>query len=343
MTKKQVLLFLVLSLLLLSFAPVTVQADNGEDSIEVYFNDPGEETRDRTLQNMILSDIDEAQERIYIATYNFTDTRSGEALQEAVRDGVEVRLVIHSENADSDVIRSMEKAGVKVVTSNSDGLMHSKFIVIDQDITISGSANMTPGSFFYDNNYMIRIVSSEVNAIFRDEFNEMFLDKKFGAASPKTEPAPILTLADGTRLLIRFSPEDGVEDSLLSLIHASKESIYVLAYSFASDDLGQALIDRYDDGLDVIVIFEGEKAFTDGGGEAENLQRAGVPIYLDGSDDNLMHQKVFIFDESVVSAGSYNFTRSAETRNDEQVLIIQNEAIVNAFLEEFDKIYADSK
>ncbi len=338
MTKKQILLLLSLNLFILSLISVLPAMAAADNAIEVFFNDPTASQRDRTLQDMILDGISDAQERIYVATYNFTDTKTADALKDAVRDGLEVRLVIHYENADSDVVRSLEKAGVKVVVSDSNGLMHSKFIVIDQDLTISGSANMTPGSFFYDNNYMIRIVSSDVNALFRDEFNEMFLDKKFGSASPRSEPAPILTLDDGTRVLVRFSPEDGIEESLLSLIEASKESIYVLAYSFASDDLGQALIDRYDDGLDVIVVFEDEKAFTDGGGEAINLRQAGVPIFMDGCDDCLMHQKVFIFDKSVVSAGSYNFTRSAEIRNDEQVLIIQNEAIVNAFLEEFDKI-----
>jgi phosphatidylserine/phosphatidylglycerophosphate/cardiolipin synthase-like enzyme len=343
MLKKGIPAIIAFSLLFCGLIiPAHAAADKNESSIEVFFNDPGNK-KDRTLQEMIIGEINNATDRIYVATYNFTDTKSAEALIKAARQGVEVRLVIHSENSDNDLIRNLDKNGIHIRKSNSDGLMHAKYLVIDNDLTISGSANMTVGSFFYDNNYMIRIISPEVNAIFRDEFNEMFIDKKFGSNSPKSKPASIITLDDGTRLLIRFSPEDGINNTLLSLVNAAKESIYVLAYSFASNDLGQALINRYDQGLDVIVIFEEEKAFTDSGGEAEFLEKAGVPIYLDGNDGNLMHEKVIIFDETVVSAGSYNFTRSAETRNDEQVLIIQNEDIVDAFMEEFDKIYADAR
>lgn len=343
MLKKGIPAIVAFSILFCGLIPAYAAADKNGSSIEVFFNDPGSKNKDRTLQDMILSEINNAGDRIYVATYNFTDTKSAEALIKAVRRGVEVRLVIHSGNANNDVIGEMDKGGVHIVESVSDGLMHAKYMILDKNLTISGSANMTPGSFFYDNNYMIRIISPEVNAIFRDEFNEMFIDKKFGSNSPKSKPASIITLDDGTRLLIRFSPEDGINNTLLSLVNAAKESIYVLAYSFASNNLGQALINRYDEGLDVIVVFEEEKAFTDSGGEAEFLKRAGVPIYLDGNDDNLMHEKVFIFDESIVSAGSYNFTRSAETRNDEQVLIIQNEEIVDAFMDEFDKIYEDAK
>lgn len=326
-------LFLGISQIFVSASPERKQ----DTSIEVYFNDPFDEKQDRTIQSMILDAIENAESQIDIATYNFTDTWSRDALVQAMNRGVEVRIVIHSENSDKDVLRALENQGAEIQKSRSDGLMHSKFIVIDQDITISGSANMTPGSFFYDNNFMILIRDNEVAALFRDEFDEMFVDKKFGSNSPQTESTGVITLDDGTRLLILFSPEDSIENVLESLTYASKESIHMLAYSFSSDDLGKALISQYDDGVNVEVIFEKDKAYTDGGGEAEFLKRAGVPIYMDGLD-GLMHEKVMIFDESVVAAGSYNYTRAADERNDEQVLIISSKEIADLFLAEFEKI-----
>ena len=56
-----------------------------------------------------------------------------------------------------------------------------------------------------------------------------------------------------------------------------------------------------------------------------------------------MHEKVIILDNSVVIAGSYNFTRSADKRNDEQVLVIQSSDIANQFLSEFDKILEEAR
>ncbi len=311
-------------------------------SIQVFFNDPWEKQRDDTLQRVILDAIADAEYSIDLATYNFTDTKTRDALVVAQRRGVQVRIVIHSENADKDAIRALEKAGIGVVASQSNGLMHAKYIVIDRRITISGSANITPGSFFYDNNFMILVDDKVVSELFRAEFEEKFTDRKFGSASPKTPSADIITLADGTRLLVRFSPDDSVENNLIAIAQAGKESIYLLAYSFASDPIGETLIHRYDAGLNVEVIFEKDKAYTDDGGEAEKLKRAGIPIYLDGSD-GLMHEKAIIFDKSVVAAGSYNFTRSADTRNDEQLLIIDNEFIAEEFLAEYEKILMQSE
>ncbi|OQA25258.1 MAG: Cardiolipin synthase [Chloroflexi bacterium ADurb.Bin344] len=84
-------------------------------------------------------------------------------------------------------------------------------------------------------------------------------------------------------------------------------------------------------------IFE-EESSDQYGSEAAYLIRNGIPTYMDGLTDGLMHEKAMIFDESVVAAGSYNFTRAAETVNDEQILIIDNRKIADQFEEEFEKI-----
>ena len=49
--------------------------------------------------------------------------------------------------------------------------------------------------------------------------------------------------------------------------------------------------------------------------------------------------KVFIIDGKIVAFGSYNFSQSAEERNDENVLIVYNEAIAGEFLKEFERVW----
>jgi phosphatidylserine/phosphatidylglycerophosphate/cardiolipin synthase-like enzyme len=61
-------------------------------------------------------------------------------------------------------------------------------------------------------------------------------------------------------------------------------------------------------------------------------------VRLDGND-GLMHNKVLIIDRRIVVTGSYNFTSSAETHNDENVVIISSPEFASRFLEEFQKIY----
>jgi phosphatidylserine/phosphatidylglycerophosphate/cardiolipin synthase-like enzyme len=335
--KKHLIVFLLMIIFCLNAAAALAAP------IEVYFNDPYHKEKDRTIQNMILNDIKRAKKTIDIATYNYTDTKTAQALIDAVHRGVKVRMVIDEDNANRKVINQLHKGGVSIVAAQSSGLMHAKYIIIDGKIVISGSANMTLASFSDDNNFMIRMESPEAAKVFTAEFEEMFLDLIFGEKSPKTKAAPSIKLDDGTTVYIRFSPDDGIDDMIESLIKAANDSIYILAYSFASRDIAERLQAADRDGLDVIVICEDSKAYTDGGGQCGPLAESGLDVYVDGFANKLMHEKVIILDNSVVIAGSYNFTRSADKRNDEQVLVIQSRDIANLFLGEFDKILEEAK
>ena len=335
--KKAAIIFITVIILCLNIGAVFA------DELEVYFNDPYKNSKDRTIQNMILKDIKGARKTIDLATYNYTDTKTAEALIDAVHRGVKVRMVIDEDNYNKKVVNQLRDWGISVVSAHSNGLMHAKYIIIDKAIVISGSANMTLASFSYDNNFMIRLESQEAAKVFTDEFEEMYLDLIFGEKSPKTKAASAIKLKDGTTVYIRFAPEDGIDDMIESLIAAADKSVYMLAYSFASRDIAERLQAADEDGMDVIVICEDSKAYTDGGGQCGPLSEAGLAVYVDGSSDALMHEKVIILDNSVVIAGSYNFTRSADKRNDEQVLVIQSPKVAAAFLAEFDKILEEAR
>ncbi len=49
-----------------------------------------------------------------------------------------------------------------------------------------------------------------------------------------------------------------------------------------------------------------------------------------------------IIDDTVVT-GSYNFTQKANEINNENVVVVHNEAFKRRFMEEFSKIYAEAK
>ena len=89
-------------------------------------------------------------------------------------------------------------------------------------------------------------------------------------------------------------------------------------------------------------MFEEYQYQTNTGTEFDNLKGAGIDVRLDGNPRN-MHHKVIIIDGSIVVTGSYNFSRSAEERNDENILVIHSPEVAEAFLEEFDKILAEAK
>lgn len=128
-------------------------------------------------------------------------------------------------------------------------------------------------------------------------------------------------------------------DFLVEQIHQAENRIEVLAYSFTSDPLADALLQAAERGVAVRAVFDDEQARFNTGGDYERLVKAGLDVSLDGNPAK-MHHKVIIIDGELVIFGSYNFSNSAERRNDENLLVWKNPDAALVFLQEFERIYA---
>lgn len=132
---------------------------------------------------------------------------------------------------------------------------------------------------------------------------------------------------------IYFSPEEKVTNVILDRIQHAKKSICVLAYSFTSKPISDALIHAYKNGIDVKIIIDGGQ--TDANRTyADDCALSGIPTRLD-TKYTIAHDKVMIFDEEIVLTGSFNFTNAAEYRNSENVVILYNKEIAKLYIDRF--------
>jgi phosphatidylserine/phosphatidylglycerophosphate/cardiolipin synthase-like enzyme len=173
------------------------------------------------------------------------------------------------------------------------------------------------------------------------EFEEMFVGDKFGQDVVKETPNPRVII-EGTPIDVYFSPDDGVQASLLDLLENAEKNISFMAFSFTSDEVGDMMRARAKDGVQVQGVMEEEQVKSNIGTEFDPFKQAGLDVRIDGNEGQ-MHHKVIIIDESIVVTGSYNFTNSAETRNDENLLVIYNEEIAALFMDEFGRVYAQAQ
>lgn len=138
---------------------------------------------------------------------------------------------------------------------------------------------------------------------------------------------------------VYFSPKGGCAEAIINLIGSANKSIHILIYSFTLDSIGNALIEAYKRGVDVRVVFERNEISEYS--EYWRLKGAGVPVRND-TNSYLMHNKVMIVDSEIVVTGSYNWSRSAEERNDENIIIIRSRRIAEEYEKAFEKIWAKS-
>jgi len=142
---------------------------------------------------------------------------------------------------------------------------------------------------------------------------------------------------DGTQLDIYFSPDDGVLKALVPLLESAQKSIFFLAYSFTSNQLGDIVREKAAAGLTIAGVMDEEQVKSNQGTEFDPFRQADLDVRIDGIN-GLMHHKVFIIDQKIVAFGSYNFSQSAEERNDENLIVVYNPLIAQSFVREFERV-----
>ena len=310
------------------------------ETIQVYFTDPTNPAASSYrggIDEELAAAINQARAAVDLAVYDLNLWSIRNALIAAHQRGVAVRMVTESDNLDEPEIQQLRDAGIQVLGDRREGLMHDKFVIIDRWEVWTGSTNLTTSGVYRNDNNLVRIRSSRLAEDYTAEFEEMFTNDAFGPGSPANTPYPQLTV-DGIPMEVYFSPDDGVLSLLLALVNAAQHSVDFMAYSFTSDELAQALLERAAAGVQVRGVFEADQYSSNIGTEFDRLWAAGLAVTLDGNPDH-MHHKVLIIDGQIVVTGSYNFSANAEERNDENVLVIYSTAVADQFLAEFERVY----
>jgi phosphatidylserine/phosphatidylglycerophosphate/cardiolipin synthase-like enzyme len=143
-------------------------------------------------------------------------------------------------------------------------------------------------------------------------------------------------LRKAARVDVLFSPKGGVADAIIREITAARREILVMAYSFTSDPIVDALIVAHQQGRTVEVILDKSMEVADFSDLPRGLEW-GLPILID-DDHAIAHNKVMVIDREVVITGSYNFTKQAEMQNAENLVILKGHPdIAAAYVRDFQK------
>jgi len=140
--------------------------------------------------------------------------------------------------------------------------------------------------------------------------------------------APAVTAADNIQ--VYFSPSGGATAAIIHAIEQESQQIRVVAYSFTSAPIAQALIAAHRRGVSVSVILD-KSQLTEHYTSATFLAHADIPVRIDAAHA-IAHSKYMILGADRVITGSFNFTRAAEDRNSENLLVIYDHALATNYL-----------
>lgn len=325
--------------------PPSTAPGGSTDWYQIYFMDPScppEEERVGGIDELIAEDLLQAQTQVDIAAFDLDAPPIINALIELRKQGITVRVVTDTDNAGLSSIARLRRNSISVVEDKRSAFMHNKFIVIDGRYVWMGSTNFTTNDIYCYNNNLARIDSAQLAANYTAEMDEMYIDRSFGPRSPQNTPYEQLTIG-GVQVENYFAPETKLAPIIADLIASAESDIKFMAFSFTHEDIGEAMIEQAEAGVNVRGVFE-----RTGSDTAYSYYPDMVEIGLDNlqvrqdGNSRLMHHKVIIIDDSITIFGSFNFSANANDSNDENILIVYDPTFASYFIEEFHLVWDEA-
>lgn len=133
---------------------------------------------------------------------------------------------------------------------------------------------------------------------------------------------------------VYFSPKGNCEKRILELLEAAQESIDVAMYTFTNSKIAWALAKARERGVRVRVLLDGQE-INNKYSKGVFLKRRGIYVVYDRMP-GLMHNKFCIIDNKIVITGSYNWTATAEEKNEENIVVIHDSRVANSYKTRFE-------
>jgi phosphatidylserine/phosphatidylglycerophosphate/cardiolipin synthase-like enzyme len=131
-----------------------------------------------------------------------------------------------------------------------------------------------------------------------------------------------------------FTPGGNCTALIVQALNTAKRSVRVQAYSFTSAPIAKALLDTHTRGVQVQVILEKSQR-SEKYSSADFLANQGVPTMIDATH-TIAHNKAMVIDGETVITGSFNFTKAAQEKNAENLLIIRDPALAAQYAQNWD-------
>ena len=343
-------------------------AATAKDKIKVYFNNPVNTAvssgvnavyLNNSLDDTLIAYINRAKYTMDIAIYSYSQSSFisdiGAAINAAYNRGVNIRVIYDGGNGLGSL--STLNSNIKTLgspTSSNYTIMHNKFVVIDANstdpkdaIVWTGSMNWSSYQVSSDVNNVVILQDSAIAHLYTKEFEMMWgsttltpgpaANQKFGP--DKTDLGIHNFVVDGHAIEVYFSPSDNTESHIQSTIATANKDLYFGVYTFTSTADANAIVARKNAGVYTAGILDSySNGYTPNTTFAASLGSL-YKVFTNGS--TIYHSKMLIVDPSdkcsdpIVLTGSHNWTTSANTKNDENTLIIHSDTIANQYYQSF--------
>lgn len=213
---------------LFAVALLSCQTKEGskDGTVEAHFS------RQEGIEWVIEKELDNAGKSVSIAIYNFTSRPLAQAVLDAHKRGVDVKVIMDPSNANATYSKAfyLNQNGIEVRVERGRGLMHNKFALIDDSILITGSFNWT-ASAEAENDENIVILKGFPNTYrsYSREFSRLWQESE---PWQEKSPEPVDIHASNLRLLKKNAGKNvKISGRVVRVGYSEKSNTYFLDFS----------------------------------------------------------------------------------------------------------------
>jgi len=316
----------------------------------------------KAIDDTLVAYINRTKHDLDIAIYNYTYASTisdiAGAINAAYNRGVKVRM-IYDGSVSNTGLKNILPAIPQVASPQGSNynIMHNKFVIIDSKtnntndaIVWTGSTNWSSNMFYLDDNNVVILQDQPLALAYRTEFEEMWGDTglipnpakaRFGKY--KTDNTPHQFTIDGKQVELYFSPSDHVNSQVIKTITTANSDFEFCLLQFSRNDIADSVVSMKTKNPDLISMgIEDPSGLLVGKPAYDTMKTVmGSNLLTENQPNSLLHHKYLIVDQSnplsdpLVLTGSHNWTTTADTKNDENTLVIHDPTIANIYYQEF--------
>ena len=187
------------------------------------------------------------------------------------------------------------------------------------------------------------LIATNASALDTNQFTSKFITKVVDSVQSNSSSS----MPGAGTIEVAFSPNEGSEALVLKVINSAHSDIRMLAYSFTSAPVVQALLNAKHRGVDIkLVVDKKNNVSEDRSGKARAALSALITAGVDVRTISVYaihHDKVIIADHQTVELGSFNFSDAAAHKNSENVLVNwNNPSLAKVYANHFERNYRQS-
>lgn len=215
------------------------------------------------------------------------------------------------------------RSAIDVKPDYNASIFHQKFIIRDRTSLLTGSTNFTPTGVHNNLNHVVIVRDPEVAKIYSREFREI-QQGHFGKLNEGRDPKPADLKVSNVPIRVLFAPDHSPEMEIMKQMLKARQRIDFAIFTFAeSSGVDDTMLRLLGEGMPIRGGFDAMQGARDWAATPK-LKAAGAQLFSvsKGNGVGKLHHKLMVLDESVVIAGSFNYTGPANRLNDENIIIL---------------------